>query len=133
LWEGVQKPVFGAEVARDRAMRFKISWISVFGDQKQWTEVEDMFKPEPRYQQIADAAVTNVLVAEFPAEGAEMTLSRWYAPSPAKEKGKGRTFVLVDPEGIPLQNAATGEFTFAESALPDIVRTWLDVHSPEKK
>jgi hypothetical protein len=132
LWEGVQKPVLGAEAARDRAMRFKISWISVFGGQKQWTELDGLFKPEPSYKQIANAATANLLVAEFPTEGADMSLASWYAPSQGKEKaGKERLFVLVDPEGVPLQNTATGEFVFTESALPDPVRAWLDVHDPK--
>jgi hypothetical protein len=126
-WEGIQKPVLGAEAARDRSMRLKIVWISVF-DGSHWKDIESLFKPDIDYKKIANRAGVNVLTTEFPPSAVEMEVAAWF--SPEKEAGsQERRFVIVDPEGIPLQDSETGLFVFEESTLPLAIREWLDSHT----
>jgi hypothetical protein len=126
-WTNIQKSVWHADVTRDITVQRNLFWSAFF--EKPWSSIRKYFEPQPNYAEIANITATNIITTRMNVQVFE--LLDWFAPPSSKQKSATRHFLLLDPQGVPLQTN-TGLFKIPEADVPAEIRAWLDVASPKR-
>jgi hypothetical protein len=125
-WTGIQRTVWPAEIGRDIVTRRSVFWSALLD--RPWSSIAGYFQPTPQYSELSQLTGLNILLTRYNPLLTVMELDTWYAPHrphPSEE----RLFIILDPQGEPLQTVA-GEFRQPEAALPSDIRRWLDTAGP---
>ena len=130
-WEStLQAAVFAAPIQRDRKAKLNTSLVGITGKTIQDLEaqLEAPFTGLPeQWKAVAVATETDVLLTKIDPVTHLATPHQWFHFS----KDAALQYIIVDPEGIPLQVKKTLAQVIKPPQLPATVRLWMDAHNPE--
>jgi hypothetical protein len=91
-------------------------------------QLEAPFTGSPeQWKAVAAATETDVLLTKIDPVTHLATPHQWFHFS----KDAALQYIIVDPEGIPLQVKKTLAQVIKPPQLPATVRLWMDAHNPE--
>lgn len=134
---GLRPAVFAAEVGRDKRAALEAALTEISGKPASFFAAH-LGKPD-FWVGFAQLIGAEVLLTGYDEVRKAADVTAWYSPPKLPVPGgaaggapalpKPRKFLLVDLEGIPLQQA-DGSFFLSESALPKSIANWLESHTP---
>jgi hypothetical protein len=120
----LRHPVFAAEVARDPRQRFEAVLLQLLG-----TPVPPALRgTREDWLGIAERLDVHVIRTQATPE------TGYLAPvellEPVRRTGgaaaEAPAYLVLDSDGVPLQNVRTGAYRFSEDTLPSSLRAWID-------
>lgn len=139
LEAGMKPPVFAAEVARDKRAAIEMALVAMT-DKPASFFAPHIGKPD-FWPETARFLGAEVLLTGYDDVRKAAEVIAWYSPGALPVPGGAaggkpvlpppRKFLLLDQEGVPLQQA-DGSYFLSESKLPKSIANWLESHSPTK-
>jgi len=132
-WDTLLQPaVFAAPIQRDGRAKLNASLVGITGETIE--TLEGQLKAQftgtaAQWKQIATATQNDVLLTKIDPTTHVATPYAWFHgyedfAKPAKQ------YVILDPQGIPLQVKKSGLQVIKPTQLPATVRMWLDANNP---
>lgn len=126
-WEStLHSAIFGADISRDKRAMMEAALISYTG--KPITDLErqlgeSLRGTQEQWKKLATLLHVEVILTKLNPSSRRIEPFAWYT-------SKSDKYIIVDTNGVPLQQAKTGEFAIPMDSLPASLSAWLDVHSP---
>jgi hypothetical protein len=129
-WDTTLQPaVFAAPIQRDMRARLNTSLVGITGTTLEVLEsqLQAPFIGTPaQWKDLAGATENDVLLTKMDPLTHITTPYMWFH----KSKEDNLRYIIVDPQGIPLQHKKSLAQVIKAAQLPATLRMWLDANNP---